>query len=255
MSESELGFKDSLKILKSTLGPLFMGVLTIAAAKTKDIDKRDKKTAIAGFGGMTLFAGLLTKFDIEELKETKQKVSRALDEMTNNVNSLIEQFRYVKKQGAKSTSDLSIDYDRNRVTKKREIGSTWNRLSKTIKPVEKLKDDISKSEIARYVDQMQRETVAFLKRYVNDSEFKTTFEKYLYRLDIRATDYADVFSVTITDYQNGIDIDSDDINIDWYDELLEVGEKFIEKRFDAWNGIVWNYIEFGDGDEGTIYVN
>ena len=72
---------------------------------------------------------------------------------------------------------------------------------------------------------------------------------------IHATDYSELFSVTITDYQDGIDYATDDMNNDWYDELLEVGTNFIEKRFDAWEDVVWFKIGTGDGDEGTIYVD
>jgi len=251
MSESELDFKDSFKILKNTLAPLFMGAITIAAAKSKDVDKG----TVAAAGGLTLFAGLVSKFNIDDLKETKQKVLKALDETIYKVNSLISQFNYAKKQGAKSTSELSVDYDRNTVTKKREDTSIWSRMSKTIKPVEKLEGELTKSEIAKYGKQMQTETIAFLKRYANDSEFKSTFKKYLHMVNIHATDYSDLFSVTITDYQDGIDYDTDDMNNDWYDELLDVGVNFIKKRFDVWKDVVWSDIDTGDGDEGTIYVD
>ena len=253
MSENELGFRDSLKILKSTLGPLFVGAITVAAAKSKKVDKG---TVLAG-GGLTLFAGLMTKFDIEELKETKQKVIKALDQTTLNINSLISQFKYVKKQGAKSTDELEINYDRNSVTKNRStLMSIWDKMFDKVKPVDELEtDSLSKSERKPYADQMQKETVAFLKTWANNSEFKKVYQKYLHMINIHPTDYGDLFSVTITDYQSGIDNDSDDMNTDWYDDLLEAGEFFIKKRFEAWGGIVWSDIDFGDGDEGTIYVN
>lgn len=70
-------------------------------------------------------------------------------------------------------------------------------------------------------------------------------------IDIRVTDYTDVFSITITDYQSGMDNGSDN---EWYYELLEVGETYIEKRFKNWQGIVWGFVSTGDGDEGTLYI-
>ena len=261
MSEKEIGFKDSLKVLKSVLAPLVFGTIAIAASKSKELNKNDKRDAVVGFGGMALFSGLLTKFDIDKIKETKQEVVRALDTTITNINSLVDQFNYAKKQGAKAVSELDVDFDNAKVNKKRVEISTWSRLSKTIDPVKDLGNDIedssdlSKAEIAKYAKQMQTETIAFLKRYVNDSEFKSTFKKYLHMIRIHATDYAELFSVTITDYQDGIDYDTDDMNNDWYDELLSVGENFIEKRFYPWKDIVWFSIGNGDGDEGTIYVD
>ena len=41
---------------------------------------------------------------------------------------------------------------------------------------------------------------------------------------------------------------------EWYHILLDVGERFIRKRFAPWHGKVWNSIDTGDGDEGAIYV-
>lgn len=76
-------------------------------------------------------------------------------------------------------------------------------------------------------------------------------------IDIEETDYADVFSITFTSYQSGIDYDEEntDYNNDWYYEIMEVTKCYIRYRFAKWNGIIWNDISTGDGDEGTIYVD
>lgn len=69
---------------------------------------------------------------------------------------------------------------------------------------------------------------------------------------IRPTDYGEICSISFTDYQNGYDDNIKDPNIrennDWYNEVMEVGEAFIKRRF----GIAANT---GDGDEGTLYIN
>lgn len=115
--------------------------------------------------------------------------------------------------------------------------------------------DYGVDNLKKLLKKMQTDCIQYLKKYSNSSQFKNKYKKYMYMVDIIPEEYGDPYSIQITDYQNGIDPDSDDINNKWYTELLHAGEKYLKDKYKKEISKYAIIIDTGEGDECNIYIN
>lgn len=100
---------------------------------------------------------------------------------------------------------------------------------------------------------MQKDTISYLKKYIQSESFKKKYKDYLDRIDIQPTDYGEVFSIEITPYQDGYMGDEDDTFTNkWLYELQGAGVTYINDKYKAWKNIMWNRV-YGYNEQ--IYVN
>lgn len=171
-------------------------------------------------------------------------IKKEIESIANKINL----YEYAIKKGANTINDISSND--GIVSSIEEIDNVM-KLRQTLNQIKPVNIKLNSKE--EYVEFMISDTINFLKKYIASSEFKKRYKEYLYMINIQETDYGDLFSITITDFQNGMNKNDDDNT--WYHELLDIGKEYISKRFEQFRGKVWHDIDTGDGDEGTIYVN
>lgn len=109
-------------------------------------------------------------------------------------------------------------------------------------------------QLIKLLKKMQTDCVQYLKKYSNSAQFKNKYKKYMYMVDITPEEYGDPYSIQISDYQSGIDYESGDDNNDWYNELLDAGEKYLKNKYKKEISKYRIRIHTGDGDECNIYL-
>lgn len=178
------------------------------------------------------------------MKGKKGDYLRALDNAIKESDEIIRSYKCCIEDGITTISE----YDRYHKMLKEDNTEGEERIKKALFAIKPFNGSLTDAD----VEIVQREAVAFLKKYVSSKEFKVVYKPYLHMIDIRVTDYAESFSITFTDYQCGYDDDIKDPfirdNTSWYYEAMEAGERFFKHRF----GIT---VDTGDGDEGTLYIN
>lgn len=253
-NEKAITIRELPGILLSTIPSAIIGMLTVAGAKNY---KREGKlhdartTAVAGTAltGLGLFA--VSGKCCDNLKEKKVSYLRAIDKAIDESKNIIQSYKVAISKGYKTIDQydaMNSPFTDNK--------SSRERVTKTLSLIKPAGEQPENEKDA--IKQMQNESVAFLKKYASSKEFKASYKPYLHMIDIYVSDYGDLFSITITDYQDGYDDDIEDPiireNNNWYNELLTVGEGFIKHRFGKWELLKKHPVNIGDGDEGTIYV-
>lgn len=244
-SESPIGFKDTFKILKTMIMPLAFGSFSILAAMTSkwenaEYDKKTARSASITFGAFSALSTFFTADDISQIKEGKKKVLKQIENLISENNLKLLRYKSIGSSGIKSVKDYN------------NLSKAPNNLLKNIKPADAIDNKPSRQEIWEYGEKMQDDLVSFLKQYIATNKiFRTAFKKYLYRIDIKPTDYGDLFSVEITPYDDGFDDGEYDDNTFLY-HLYDVATKYIEFKYKNWVGVIWKSIEC---THSNVYVN
>ena len=97
--------------------------------------------------------------------------------------------------------------------------------------------------------------INFLKKFVSSTEFKKKYDKSLYMVNIKSDSNStrDEYIISITKHTNEIDSNLDNVDNDWYNELLHLGKKYINRKYKPWKDVVWDSVDIDD-EYGTIEI-
>ena len=219
----------------------------------------------------------------ELLKTSMRKIKRYI--RTGNPKAL-RQIDTAIKSMEFSINDINKKYDSGR--SKTAAISSYKRY---IRKLESLKEGLQGNNTNNQVDasfeserksmakRMQNDLFMYLKKYVSEKEFKDKYKDFLHLINIKK-DNLSYFntSVEITEWQDGIDSDAllqwekehedeikglDDETVwkmnphtknKWYDELLSEGCRYLETKYKDEMKKYRIGVDYGDGDEGHIYI-
>ena len=262
-NDKSIQLKDIGFIIKQVIMPAILSGVFIGGGSM--IKKEDPKSSKLAIGAGAIIGGLGALIGVDDYKQKinrmKDKYNKAINESIKEIDKIIQVYNEMISKGIKDIDQFNKYNEKAKEWKKNQeiaVKKLKEELHKFLSSIKPVNSDPNKNSI----NQMKTESISFLKKVIAMPLFKAAFKDYMHLIHLEITNYASdsLFEVSITEYQSGWgdspnnDPYHDEYYNEWYYILLDVGEKFIRKRFAPWEDKVWHSIDTGDGDEGAIYV-